>query len=192
MLVAVTGNFAVGKSAFLRSLKRLGFEVLDIDRFVAKVYETKEMIEWVKGEIGSTIALNDVVDRKLLAVIIFNDARKLKKLREKLYPIVTERIKEIGHSNEIVFVEVPLLFEADMAGLFDKVVLLTASQETAISRAQKKGFTEEEYLSRIRFQIPQEEKIPKADFVVDSEGPVNKLAYQAGVIAKKLREEAEK
>lgn len=189
MLVGVTGNLASGKSAFMHILTSLGFETHYSDKIVKYLYKQKDVVDLIGNEFGSGVVNAGSVDKNLLGVIVFNNNEKLEKLNKLIHPIVKEKILEINHSNKIVFVELTLLFEAHMEKLFDKIVLIKCSTETARKRAESKGFTEAEFNRRIASQWPAEKKISKSDFVVDSEGTMSSLTSETEKLAQKLREQ---
>jgi len=187
MLIGVTGNFVSGKSAFLIILRSFGFETIESDKIVRKIYKEKAVIEKVKESFGPTIVLGGYIDRDLLRIIIFNDSKKREKLNSIVHPLITEKIKQLDHSGKIVFVEVPLLFEANMQKLFDKIILVKSSLETACERAVRKGFTETEFKQIIKTQGSAESKEKKSDWVVDTEGNISGLRKKVSKIVEELK-----
>tara|TARA_Y100000310_G_scaffold343077_2_gene449045 strand:+ start:3070 stop:3642 length:573 start_codon:yes stop_codon:yes gene_type:complete len=186
MLIGITGNFVTGKSAFMNIMDSLGFDTYEADKIVQDLYKNEEIIEKIGKEFGSTVTLGEIIDRDLLRVIVFNDKKKLKKLNSIMHPIVLEKIKEIEHENKIVFVEVPLLFEAGMEKSFDKIILIKSSYETAKQRSKRRGFTDIEFEQIRESQEPDQKKEKKADWVIDTEGDISELRKKTKEIAKEL------
>jgi len=189
MLVGVTGNFACGKSAFMHTVSTFGFTVFYTDGMVKKLYKDEAIIKTIGREFGKSIIFNDQVDKDLLTLIVFNDKEKLSRLNALIHPLIIKKIKEKKHGKKIVFVEVPLLFEAKMEGLFDKIILVKCTKKTARKRALKKGYGDGEFEKIISAQDMPELKISKSDYVVDSEGIISKTRKQAIEIIEKLKGE---
>lgn len=187
MLVGVTGNLGSGKTMFRRVLERFGYRTYDADEIVDKLYKDAGVINLVGATFGPEVIEGGVVNRKLLSQKVFNSTINLKKLNNIIHPLVRESISEIPHSNTIVFVEVPLLYEARMQLLFNKVILLRASHEACRKRALKRGFPEEEFEKRVAAQYAADRVERLADFIVDSECSSAELAGQAEKIIEALK-----
>ena len=189
MLVGVTGNFACGKSAFMHTVSTFGFTVFYTDGMVKKLYKDEAIIKTIGREFGKSIIFNSQVDKDLLTLIVFNDKEKLNRLNTLIHPLIIKKIKEIKHKKKIVFVEVPLLFEAKMEELFNKIILVKCTKKTAKKRALKKGYGAGEFEKIISSQDIPELKISKSDYVIDSEGIISKTRKQAIEIIEKLKGE---
>ncbi|MBI4209884.1 MAG: dephospho-CoA kinase [Candidatus Diapherotrites archaeon] len=187
MLVGVTGNFGSGKSELCRALERFGCRTYDADRIVDILYRDGHVLAMLESVFGEEVVKNGAVDRKALSKKAFNSGLSLRKLNGIMHPMVRERISLIPHNGEIVFVEVPLLFEAGMRGLFDRVVLVRASHETCRRRAVKRGFSEEDFERRVSSQYAAERVEAMSDFVVDSECTPGELGSKAEKILERLR-----
>ncbi|HZX20470.1 MAG TPA: dephospho-CoA kinase [archaeon] len=191
MLVGVTGNLAVGKSALMHVFHRLGFKAYYADEMVYRLYEEKEDLKQKIGkEFGSTVINAGYVDNELLAIIVFGDKKKLEKLNSIVHPLIKDEIKKIDHKEKTVFVEVPLLFEAGFEKMFEKIILVDCSREVALSRALETGMTEGDFEKRVSVQWGAEKKKPKCDFVVDSNVSMHDLSKKAEEIAAKLKGES--
>lgn len=176
--VGVTGGLATGKTFVCEQLKKLGCYYLNADEIGKQALEPKgEAYKDVVHLFGQTILREDgTIDRKRLAAIVFADSQKLKQLTDIVHPIIFKRqdelIQEIASRDPhaIIVVEAAVLFEAGSRHRYDVVVVVTCRPEQQIERALARGFTREEAEARIRNQWPQEEKIKRADFVVDTSG----------------------
>ncbi len=189
MLVGITGGFCCGKSTFLHIMHRLGFETYSADEMVDKLYKKQEMIELIGHEFGETIVSTGAIDKDLLGTIVFSDDKKLRRLDGIVHPHIKRGIMEIVHKGKIVFAEVPLLFEADMETMFDKIILLSCDLKIAVERAQRRGFTEREYKERNKFQWRDEKKKNRVDYIVYTNEPMTALIEKAESVAEKLKGE---
>lgn len=187
MLVGITGNFSSGKSVVIHVFKRFGFDTFESDDRVAKLYKEPDIVEMIGEAFGKTITMSGYVDKGLLSMIVFNDAKKLKKLNMLMHPIIINKIKKIDHKGTIVFAEVPLLFEAKMQKLFDKIILVKCSFETCMKRAQRRGINDSEFKKRYAVQLPDTQKVDKVDYVIDSEHTVSDVAKEAEKILEELK-----
>lgn len=158
--IAITGNIASGKSEVQKILKNKGFKVFDADVIAHEILE-REM---------------PGISREVLSKIAFTNPQFRKKLEELIHPGVKEQILRLSPQDDVVFIEVPLLFEANMQDMFDKVVLVYADDEIRLERLLKRsGCTKEHALARMNSQMPQDEKIKLSDFVIYNNGALEDL-----------------
>ncbi len=186
MLVGITGGIASGKSTLLGIFREEGFGTFDADAVVQRLYNNPKIIRLIGLEFGGGIISQGKVDRKMLARLVFADHEKLARLNSIVHPLVRKKIRGISNSGKIVFVEVPLLFEAKFDNLFTKIILVKSSSETALKRALAKGLSPEDFGERSAFMLPFAAKEKLADFVVDSNCPVSALKARAQAISKEL------
>jgi len=158
--VAITGNIASGKSEVQKILESKGFKVIDADVIAHEILE-REM---------------PGISRSALADIAFTDPQFRKKLEELIHPGVKEQILRLAPQHDVIFVAIPLLFEANMQDMFDKVVLVYADDKIRLERLLKRsGCTKEHALARMASQMPQDEKIKLSDFVIYNNGTLEDL-----------------
>lgn len=170
--IAITGNIACGKSKVESFIANI-YPVYDADKLAHETLE--ELTEFF----GYDVFTNGVVDRKKLGELVFSDSELRKKLEEIIHPKIKQKILEIfeKHKNDkLVFVSVPLLYEAGFENLFDKVILITTNPDIQLERLMSRNnYTKEEALKRINSQLPQDEKIKKADYVISNDSTVEEL-----------------
>lgn len=175
MIIGITGSFGTGKSYVASIFKDLGAKVIDADSLARKALRkgslSYEKIVEVFGK--GILDKNGDIDRRALGRIVFNNNRKIKTLNRMIHPEVIKKIRndiKKAARQDIVIIDAPLLIEAGLAGDVDKLLVVTASKETQIERCMKKFkfLKKEEVLRRIKNQIPLEEKIKSADFVIDN------------------------
>ena len=165
---AITGNIAAGKSEVEKILKNYGLYVVDTDEIAHEILDNCEEIKSAFDKFD--IITNGKVDRKKLADIVFSDSDLLKKLENIVHPLVREKLREIfNRDSDLVFVSVPQLFEAGFETMFDKIVYIYAGKDVRLKRLmQRNNLSENDALTRINAQIPDNEKIKKSDFVIEN------------------------
>lgn len=175
-VIGVTGNFGTGKSYVASIFRSLGARVLDADRVAHEVIKKGSHAYRKTVEIFGKCILDKKrnIDRKKLAGKVFSDKASLKKLNSIVHPEVIDRIKKSiarAGTGSVIVIDAPLLVEANLTGLVDKLVVVKAPMRRQVERAASKfGINEEEVLARIDKQMPMSRKLKFADFVVDNGG----------------------
>jgi dephospho-CoA kinase len=191
-LVGLTGGMGAGKSTALAALERLGAETLSTDAVVHELYANDEGLrDAVVERWGAEVAPGGVVDRAAIARRAFADEGERRWLESVLWPRVGEtvatwitqtRAKRPAPSAAVV--EVPLLFEAGVEGLYDATIAVTAPEELRRERAAARGH--ELQGERVARQIAQEEKARRATFAVENDGDEEELERKLGEVLAKL------
>ena len=170
--IAITGNLAAGKSIVEKILKDLHYPVIDTDKIVHNLFiESDDLNTELRAAFGDfDICTNHLIDRKKLARIVFSDKKLLSKLAKITHPyIIDEDMKYFEHNADanFTFVAVPLLYEVNWGYLFDKVIMVAADDDIRLARLmERRNLSKEDALKRMNAQIPQDEKIQFADFVI--------------------------
>jgi len=174
-LIGLTGGIGTGKSTVSAMLRGLGAAVVDADEGARAVVEPGTPgLRAVAEEFGpGVLAPDGRLDRAALAEIVFRDPERRARLNAITHPLVgawaAERTADaIVRGARIVVHDVPLLFENQRQGQFERVILVYAPDEVAVRRLLEKGMTEEQARARIAAQMPIEEKRRLADYVVDN------------------------
>jgi len=135
---------------------------------------------------GAEVLADDgTLDRKRLAARVFGDETARRDLNAITHPRVgalsVERTNEIRDRGEpLACYEVPLLFENHLDEVFRPVVLVTTSLATQVTRAMSRdGATEAEVRARVQAQMPLQEKVPRSDYVIDNDGPLEATLARA-------------
>jgi len=192
--LGITGGIATGKTTVARIFTSWGVKVIDSDRLVHQLVQPKRKT-WrrVVDLFGDFIVRKDnSIDRRKLGEIVFNDPSKRKSLENIIHPEVKKLIRRKLVSYEkrgekIVAVEIPLLFEANMEDMVDKIVVVvrkTSLQQQTLRK--NKELSEEDVLKRIGAQLPLEEKIARADFVIDNNGSLAETEGQVRELLNKV------
>jgi len=187
-LVGLTGGMGAGKSTALAELERLGAAVLSTDAVVHELYAGERLRDAVVERWGKEVAPGGVVDRSAVAAHVFADEGDRVWLEGVLWPMVGERVgawlTEVRARRPVpraAVVEVPLLFEAGMEGLYDATIAVIAAEPTRRERAASRGHALSD--ARAARQLSQEEKERRATFTVRNDGSEAELAAQlSGVL----------
>ncbi len=186
--IGITGNIAAGKTAVEKILKEKGYSVLDADDVSHELLShNKEVIAAFKE---FDIQEDGDISRHKLGRIVFHDKVLMRKLESILHPLIRVRINEFfeAHKDEkLVFVSVPLLYEAHMEDLFDKVLLVFAEDMVRYKRLVKRDRLDDEYASvKINSQMSQVEKLILADECIENDGTISELRVRVSYILQGL------
>lgn len=176
--VGLTGGIATGKSTVARMFAARGAAVLDADELVRELqYPGMPVYNAIVEAFGTVILKEDgTIDRKSLGEMVFRDAKLRKRLEAIVHPAlisaVEQRVVELRTQGvPICVVELPLLIEAESEHRFDWVVVVIAPEDLQVARLMAdRGLTREEALARIRSQMPLQEKVKQAHFVIENSG----------------------
>lgn len=179
LVIGLTGGLATGKTTVAKIFKSFGAIIIDADK-IAKEIVKPNFPAWqeLKEYFGPKILNDDLsINRKLLAKLIFSNEAHLKKLNEIMHPKIIHKIKQqIKNAQNsslnrlIIIIDAPLLIEANMLSMIDKLIVVTASETTQIRRLMaRNNLSKDEAKKRIYSQIPLFEKVKLADFVIDTD-----------------------
>ena len=170
MKVAITGNIGSGKSYVCSFFKQMGIPVFDSDLEAKRLYDFPEIKRRIMNRFGEDMYLPEgLLDRKRLARVLFSDSCALGYVESILYPVLNARFDAWAQEQDAPYVlyESALIFEKHLEAMFDAVVVVSASEETRIRRVMSRDHcTEEQVRGRMAYQLPQSEKLTKADYVV--------------------------
>lgn len=170
MRVAITGNIGSGKSYVCDLFKSLGVPVFDSDREAKLLYDLPEVRQRMVERFGANIYSEEgALDRKLMASKVFADACALGYVESVLYPVLNKRFTDWADQQGTPYVlyESALIFEKHLEEMFDAIIVVAASESVRIRRVMTRDrCTEEQVRARMAMQLPQTEKVTKADFVI--------------------------
>ena len=179
--IGLTGGIGSGKSTVSAGLVKRGAVLVDADAIVRDLQKPgkpvfKKMVErW-----GEKIITNEgELDRQAVADIVFKDAEELAALNEIVHPLVREEIanqrEKYIKGNAPIILDIPLLIESGYENL-SGIIVVDLHTEEAVERLVKyRGFSREDALNRISSQVDREERLSKADFVIDNNGDLDSL-----------------
>jgi dephospho-CoA kinase len=195
IIVGLTGSVGTGKSTVTNFFRELGAYIIDWDELAREVTRPhlrawKEIVEYFgKDFLNEDLTIN----RQKLAEIVFSDREKVAKLNQIVHPEVfkederiTNEIKSLD-PHALIIKDIPLLFELTRPIFVDKVVVVSASEQTQLRRLAEKGMSWEDAQSRIKSQLPLKEKIKSANFVINNDGPLEETKKQVEEIYSLLR-----
>jgi dephospho-CoA kinase len=169
--VGLTGGIGSGKTTVAKIFSSFGVPVFFADLEARTLMESsEEIIHSIKNYFGEEVYDGSELNRKFLADVVFNDPVKLKKLNQIIHPAVHRRFEAwTSEHTEVNYLieEAALLCETEAYKYFDFLVLVISHSSKRIERViLRDGVSEEDVRSRMNSQLPDEEKIPLAHFLI--------------------------
>lgn len=156
-MIALTGGIGSGKSAALKVLSDAGYKTLSCDTITSELYEQDKIKRKLQKLFPTAVSGKKdlVIDRKAISAIVFNDKIKLEKLTALITPLVLKEVKNKAKKlGDVVFVEVPLLFECKYQTKFDHTIVIMRALKDRIESVKKRSnLSEEQIISRINNQF---------------------------------------
>lgn len=189
LIIGVTGSLGMGKSTAAEYLRSRGIPVLDADQEVHKLYEGAAVAPVEAAFPGTTV--DGKIDRQKLSAALMTAPERFAELEAIVHPLVRAAEREFlraeaERGTRMVAMEIPLLFETGGDTLVDVTVVVSASPEEQRARLIKRGVPPEKLERLLERQMPDKEKRARADFVVDTSGPVEASRAQLDVILAQL------
>jgi dephospho-CoA kinase len=189
LTIGLTGGIAAGKSTALAAFERLGAATISSDAVVHELLDSEPLLGRLTERWGADVAPDGRIDRARVGEIVFGDPEQLSWLESQVHPLVGERIgaflASLPASTEIAVVEVPLLFESEMEGVFDTSVAVVTSDDVRRARAESRGHTL--VGERDARQLEQSEKAARAEHVIENDGTPEQLEQALSALVEKLR-----
>ncbi len=192
-MVGLTGGIGAGKSTVSRLLAERGAVIVDADAITRELQEAGQpVLAAIAERFGpGTLAADGTLDRAALADIVFNDPEALKDLNAIVHPAVgreiSRRLEGERMTDHVVVLDVPLLVETgrgDLAG----IVVVDAPPEGAIERlVRDRGMTAADARARMARQAGREERLARADRVIDNSGDRAALVAQVDAVWEWMR-----
>ncbi len=185
--IGITGLYASGKGTVTKLFESLGAYGIDSDllarQAVVKGTEGWRQIIEIFGE--AVLDNHGEIHRSALAEIVFQDERKLQELNRIIHPIVQSlaekeiKVELMQNPSRRFVLNIPLLFEAGREKWLDLVIVINTPLEDSIQRGMiRDSLTEKQIISRIRYQIPLNEKLERADYVIDNSQDIENTRKQ--------------
>ncbi len=191
-LIGLTGNIACGKSTVLRELRRLGAATLDADAVVHELLRAGTPVHAAVVAGFGPAVLDDAgeIDRQVLGRLVFDNPEALAGLEAIVHPAVLaytwEWLAEV--TADVAVIDAIKLLEAGMAEECDEVWVVTCPEEERARRLMEyRGLSAEEAWTRIRAQPPQEQKVARADVVIDNSGTPARVRARVRALWQDLR-----
>jgi len=167
IVLGLTGAIAMGKSTVAKQFAYFKVQVFDADKINHEILANdKTVLEKIK-QVFPQIVFNDVIDRKKLGDIVFNDKKSLEKLENILHPEIMKKVDEFiqKHSNKkIILLDIPLLFETGLDKKCDYTISVEAPYFLQKIRVLTRPTMTEDKFKKI---ISHQERY-KTDFIIDT------------------------
>lgn len=177
--IAICGNIASGKTTVQKFLEGKGYKVLDTDEV------SHELLTIKNKELFEAFKHLDVFDdsgefsRYKVGQLIFSNEEYRKKIAEIMHPQIAREIEKFfdeNKSEELLFVGIPLLFEANMQGMFDKILFVYTDNDIRLKRLlARNNYTLTHAKARMNSQMTQEKKIQMSDYIINNNGDLEEL-----------------
>lgn len=200
--VGLTGGVACGKSVVSKMFVELGAHIVYADKIAHELYRPGQQVyEEILKRFGHEIVKPDgEIDRARLAAIAFGDGR-VQELNKIVHPAVIRRQEQLMYEistrepNAVIMVEAALIFEAGVKNRFAKTIVVTCRPDQKITRYAQRANIDEaaaaaEVERRSKAQLTDDEKIRRADFVIDNSGPLDRTRQQVERIYAELKVQA--
>jgi len=191
LILGITGSFGSGKSIVAGLFASSKTKVIDADKIAhlvirrgSRAYK-RICLVFGKGALGK----NKEIDRRRLAQAAFRNKNSIKKLNSIVHPevirIIKRQIKAV--KSGIVVLDAPLLIEAGLKKLVDKLIVVETAREEQIRRIRSKThLSRSQILKRIKYQVSLSRKVGLADFIIDNNGSLGKTKKQVGSLMRRL------
>ena len=184
-IIGITGGIASGKSTVTNFLRQKGFEVVDADALVHQLQKPGGRLYQILVEhFGEKVLLEDgELNRPLLANLIFSNSDEREWSKETQGQIIREELgslrDKLAKTEDVFFMDIPLLFEQDYASWFDETWLVYVSRDTQLDRLMNRDqLSKESAETRLASQWPLEEKRKFATYILDNNGSREQLLSQ--------------
>jgi dephospho-CoA kinase len=188
MVIGLTGGIGCGKSAAAACFAEFGFNVVDADQLARQVLESASCVRQLQARWGDIcLGPEGRPDRRWIASKVFNDPSELAFLEGVTHPEVARlRASAVVDAKRHHVVEIPLLFEKNLATGFGFIVCVACTEDVRRIRLLKKGLSDQEISRRIASQMPLSEKVKRSDVVLWNDGEPEFLREQVAALVGRL------
>lgn len=189
-IIGLTGGIGTGKTTVAKYFASKGVPVYIADEAAKEIMNTKEVIQQVQALFSENVILeNGYLNRTLIRDLVFSDKGKLEQLNSIIHPKVKRDFDNwLSQHQDAPFVikEVAILFETNGQDYCDATILVTAPLETRIQRVLERDTTTKDIILKIiKNQLPEEQKIRLATYVIENEN-LEKTYELIDILIKKL------
>ena len=180
--IGLTGGIGSGKSTVSALLAAKGAVIIDADAITREVQQpgTEVFLAMVERFGPGIVAADGALNRQAVADIVFNDPDALKALNDIVHPAVgaetTRRLLEQADTDNLVVLDIPLLVESAGQRPVAGVIVVDVDPEVAVRRlVDSRGMQEDDVRARMSRQATREERLARADLVIDNSGTLEEL-----------------
>ena len=190
-VIGLTGGIGSGKSSVAGLFLELGVPFVDADVVAREVVEPGEpALDQIADYFGeSVIQADGTLDRAALRRRVFEDASARQWLEKCLHPVIrTRTIEQLRDANgPYVLLVSPLLLETDQSRLCERVIVVDVPVETQLERTVRRDANTREQVERIMAaQMAREDRLARADEVIDNSAPLEQVAAQVRELHQRL------
>jgi dephospho-CoA kinase len=189
MKVGLSGGIGCGKSTILGFFREAGWRTVDSDAVVRELLATDAEVQaQLRSRWGEAVFADGAVDRGAVAKRVFGHEGDLKWLEELLHPLVRDSwLASIDQAPDVNWlVEIPLLFEKRLETRFDLTVCVASPPDVVADRMVVRAYTEAQIVQRRKQQMPLEEKIERADYLISNAGSLELLKQQTTILIEQI------
>lgn len=188
-IIGITGGIASGKSTVTNFLRKQGFQVVDADALVHQLQKPGDrLFEALVQHFGQKVILESgELNRPLLASLIFSNPKEREWSKMIQGEIIREELAvlrdQLAQTEEIFFMDIPLLFEQNYSAWFDETWLVYVDRDVQVERLMKRDhLSMDEAESRLTAQWPLVKKKDLASHILDNNGSQNQLLTQVHIL----------
>ncbi len=195
LITAVTGGIASGKSVVTAVLRDLGCHIFSADE-AARDLMTPDSPAWsaLKEHFGENIFLPDrTIDRAALGSILFSDPREREFVNHLIHPLVEKKRqavvqKLLARGQVKIFVsEAALTIESRNLEFFDKIIVVYCTRDIQVQRLMSRDrITKPRALQKIESQMRPEDKLPFADYIIETSGSLRETIEKSEQLYRNL------
>lgn len=195
MIIGLTGQSGAGKSTVSRALSlQEGFYVIDCDKIARQVTEDGSLCNAeIKKHFPEAVSQKLVLDRRIMAQIVFSDNAKLREYEAVIYPYITHVVNECisvlcSYGYEVIILDAPTLFEAGMDRICDKIISVTADKAKRAERIKQRDGISDEMIEK-RFSSQKDEAFfrQNCDYILCNDSDIAELYRQTESMIKEIR-----
>ena len=191
MNIGITGSIACGKSTVSDYLIAKGYTIIDADKLGHVALTSNDVKRKLAEKFSDEILENNEISREKLGKLVFGNDDNLKILNSIIHPKIKELILKLQeeHKDEnLVFLDIALLFEANFVDLVEKVVVVYVDEDVQLERLMtRNSLSKEDALKRIESQMSPREKASLGDFVINNSYSKEDTFQQIDEIIEKLK-----
>jgi len=185
IIIGVTGGMGSGKTLVCKILGELGATVIEADKVGKKLYSIDPTLKNKIVEAFGPEILDESgeISFKKLASAAFKNKTTVGLLNSITHPLIRAAIRnqiiDLSISHEVIAVDAALLYEGELLYTVDYIIAVTAPKEVRVQRVVDSGrFSAVEVRKRMALQLPEKEKVAKADYVISNAGTIEELRNQ--------------
>ena len=191
MNIGITGSIACGKSTVSDYLKDKGYTIIDADKLGHVALTSEDVKRRLSETFCANILVNNEISREVLGRLVFGNDNNLKKLNNIIHPKIKElilKLQEEHKDEDLVFLDIALLYEANFVDLVEKVVVVYVDEDVQLERLMmRNSLPKEEAIKRVESQMSPREKASLGDFVINNSYSKEDTFQQIDEILEKLK-----